>query len=47
LTIDEITTAAVTFPRKIYVLYVHEKTDVYNTMTKLTHVFEITQKLKQ
>lgn len=46
LTNDGITKTAVTSPRKIYILYVHETTDIYNTVTKLTHVFEITQKLK-
>ena len=47
LTIDEFTKTALTFPRKIHILYVHEKADIYNTVTKLTHVFQITQKLKQ
>jgi len=46
LTNEEITKTAVTFPWKIYMLYVHETTDIYNTVTKLTHMFEITQKLK-
>lgn len=42
LTNDEITKTAVTFPRKIDISYIHETTDFYNAMTKLTHVFEIT-----
>lgn len=47
LTIDKFTKTALTFPRKIQILYVHEKTYIYNTVTKLTQVFQITQKLKQ
>ena len=46
LTNDEITKTAVTFRRKMCILYVHETTDIYNTVTKLTHMFEIIQKLK-
>jgi len=42
LTNDEITKTAVAFPRMIHILYVRETTDIYNTVTKLTHVFEST-----
>jgi len=46
LTNDKIMKTAVTLPRKMCILYVHETTDIYNTVTKLTHMFEITQQLK-
>ena len=47
LTIEHFTKGALTFSRKIHILYVHEEPEIYNTVTKLTHVLQITQKLKR
>jgi hypothetical protein len=46
LSTEQFTKAALTFSRKTHILYLHEEPEIYNTATKLTHVFQITQKLK-